>query len=106
MNSYTKLKSGAWGVRVQGTKPDAGSSVTVRTKAGAEKTETIIEVLWSGADKTSGETVSLCSIAQRARPSNGNGNGGGNSYGRRYECEDCGEYVTPGTSCWETELRH
>lgn len=25
---------------------------------------------------------------------------------RRYECEECGEYVTPGSSCWETGMRH
>jgi hypothetical protein len=23
-----------------------------------------------------------------------------------YECEECGEYVTPGSSCWETGARH
>jgi hypothetical protein len=28
------------------------------------------------------------------------------SSGRKYECEDCGNIVVPGTSCWETGLTH
>lgn len=24
----------------------------------------------------------------------------------KYECPECGEYVTPGTVCWETGMRH
>lgn len=60
MNSYTKLKEG-WGLRVSG-KPEAGSNVTVRTKAGAVKTETIGKVIWTGPDKYGPGTVSLCTI--------------------------------------------
>jgi hypothetical protein len=25
---------------------------------------------------------------------------------RRYECDECGEYVYPGSRCWETGLEH
>ncbi len=25
---------------------------------------------------------------------------------RRYECDECGDYVDPGTQCWETGLTH
>jgi hypothetical protein len=32
---------------------------------------------------------------------------GGHYHGRGgYECEDCGDRVQVGTSCWETGLRH
>lgn len=63
MNTYTKLKDETWGVRVQGT-ATAGQSVTVTKKDGSTKTETIKSVLWTGADKTTGKTISLCSVQQ------------------------------------------
>jgi hypothetical protein len=66
MNSYTKLQSGAWGVRVEGT-ATPGKCVTVQTKAGALKTETVERVLWFGPDKRHpGVMISLCAIAPRA----------------------------------------
>src|SRR3954465_9181542 len=55
MATYTKLKSGEWGVRVEG-KPTTGCRITVMTKSGASKVETIGKVLWSG------NGVSLCTI--------------------------------------------
>jgi hypothetical protein len=27
-------------------------------------------------------------------------------FGGRYECPECGDYVYPGTSCWETGCTH
>jgi hypothetical protein len=41
-------------------------------------------------------------------PGGGSSGGGSSSRGRggRYECDECGEYVTPGTICWETGMRH
>lgn len=63
--TYTKLKSGEWGLRVPGGAARAGMSVAVHTKAGAAKTETIDRVLWSG------NGVSLCTIRKRQRSSYG-----------------------------------
>lgn len=59
--SYTKLRDGTWGVRIAGS-ATVGQSITVTTKAGAAKQETIAKVLWSG------NGVSICAVAQRARP--------------------------------------
>lgn len=56
--SYTKLKSGEWGIRVPGT-ATAGQTVNVVTKAGKSKTETIARVVWTG------NGVSLCTVVQR-----------------------------------------
>lgn len=45
--TYTKLKTGEWGIR--STYPiNAGSRVVVSKKSGGSKLETIDRVLWSG----------------------------------------------------------
>lgn len=64
--TYTKLKSGDWGLRVQGSAA-AGQSVSVTTRAGATKTETIERVLWTG------NGISLCAIRQRRSAYGGRG---------------------------------
>lgn len=64
MNTYTKLNQGDWGLRVQG-RAEAGQTVTVTTKAGKSKPEKIGKVLWTGADRQTGDTVSLCTIDKR-----------------------------------------
>ncbi len=61
--TYQKLKSGEWGIRVQGT-AKAGDSVSVRTKAGVVKAEIVKAVVWSG------DGVTLCAVEPRER-SNG-----------------------------------
>lgn len=57
--TYTKLKSGAWGVRVNSESVRKGQSITVAKKDGSTKTETIAAVVWHG------NGISLCAIAQR-----------------------------------------
>ena len=60
MATYTKLKSGEWGIR--STSPvEPGSRVTVATKTGGSKTETVKKIIWSG------NGVWLAAIAQRER---------------------------------------
>lgn len=55
--TYTKLKSGEWGIRVETTiPPEPGATITVRKKDGTTKTETIAKVVWSG------NGISLCTI--------------------------------------------
>ena len=56
MNTYTKLKSGEWGIRVQGS-ARVGERVTVTKKSGESKMETIGKVIWSG------NGVTICAIA-------------------------------------------
>jgi hypothetical protein len=69
--SYTKLRSGSWGVRVVGTAPEQGSSISVRTKAGVVKTERISAIVWSG------DGVALCAIEERSQRSYSRRSGGG-----------------------------
>lgn len=75
--TYSKLKSGDWGVRVEGlVRP--GAAISVAKKDGATKTETIANVLWTGGG------ISLCAIE---RSGNGIANGA-------RKCADCGGPVT------------
>jgi hypothetical protein len=60
--TYTKLRSGEWGVRVEGAKPSIGATVHVTKRDGTAKTETIGAIVWSG------EGVTLCAVASTARP--------------------------------------
>jgi len=78
MTTYTKLRSGQWGIRAEGP-VKSGQTVTVQTKAGAQKTETVDRVIW-----TDGK-VTLASVRASGRPQSR-----GNGYAREYgECEAC-----------------
>ena len=59
--TYTKLRDGSWGIKVPG-KAVPGQQVTVETRAGARKQEVVGIVMWTGADRFSGGTASLCTI--------------------------------------------
>lgn len=64
---YTKLRSGAFGLRVPGgAKPDM--LVTVRTNAGQIRQERVGIVLWTGNDRYTGEPMALCTIVGAPRP--------------------------------------
>lgn len=84
--SYTKLKSGDWGIRSDQAIKE-GQSITVTTKAGQAKTEKVKKVVWTD------NKVWIAAIEKREAS-------------RPYECEECGERVTPGSQCWETGMTH
>lgn len=71
MATYTKLKSGDWGIRSEQPIMD-GQTVTVRKKSGESKAETVGRVIWSG------NGVWLATIASR-------GNGQSQRAPGRYE---------------------
>jgi hypothetical protein len=80
--TYTKLKSGDWGIRAD--EPiTPGSSVVVVKKDGGTKTETVDRIIWSG------DGVTLASIKQRTPTT-----GASRSSSRRSRsynvCADCG----------------
>jgi hypothetical protein len=79
MNSYTKLKSGEWGVKVftPSQVPDEGQRVQVTTKAGVTKSEWVARVLWSGTDRFANKTVHLCTIQPRIPAASQHSGGGG-----------------------------
>lgn len=78
MASYTKLRSGEWGVRST-TPIEAGQVVSVTKKSGETKTETISKVLWSG------NGVWLASIGARSDSRSGR-----RTSGRYGGCRECG----------------
>ena len=101
--TYTKLKSGAWGLRIVGSwRVLAGDRVTVSKKDGSRKEETVGAVLWSG------DGVMLCSIqptqsrpayaapaASAARPAV-------RKYRKGQDCPCCGsEPLDAQLHCWE-----
>jgi hypothetical protein len=45
--TYTKLRDGSWGVRIEGPAPAAGQTVVVTKKSGESKAEKIGKVLWT-----------------------------------------------------------
>lgn len=68
MASYTKLRDGSWGVRVEG-KATVGMSVDVTKRDGSVKRETVSAVKWTGQDRDTGRDVSICAVVPSARPS-------------------------------------
>lgn len=97
--TYTKLRDGSWGIRAP-FPVTAGQAITVTKKSGESKTEKISRVLWSGDGITFCAIVKLTSgAAGTYRRSSGRRSG-------RYECEECGDMVESGTSCWETGMQH
>lgn len=63
---------------------------------------------WLVPDDQLDKAKSLVASAPKSvRSSSGlSSRGGGWRSGRTRECEECGEYATPGTRCWETGLIH
>ena len=104
--TYSKLKNGSWGIRVVGYVPGVGTSVTVRKKDGSEKEETVEAVVWSGT--SDGKPIALCSIKQKTPQAKTSARSNEPRLRRNgtYECEECGDYVRPGTRCWETGMGH
>jgi hypothetical protein len=78
--TYTKLRSGEWGVRVEGA-ARAGQTITVRKKDGSTKTETIEKVVWTG------NGVSLCAVK-----SNKSGGGYAPQAGKPASRRDCDDF--------------
>ena len=87
MTTYTKLRNGDWGLRIDGS-VEAGATVTATKKSGETKTERVGRVLWAG------NGITLASIA-----TNGTGRSSGSSRGRfashadyidRHPCRACG----------------
>lgn len=83
--TYTKLKTGGWGIRVQGENAvRAGQNVTVTTKAGKIKEETVRKVLWTG------NGITLCAVEPRDR----HGDIIRTDDHGRPTCEDCGKWTS------------
>lgn len=52
MNTFTKLSSGDWGVRIEGPAPAVGSTVTVAKRSGATKNVVVSGIVSTGGGVT------------------------------------------------------
>lgn len=69
MYTYTKLKSGDWGIRQVGsTVLDSGAAVVVTTKAGAQKNERVGLKVWSGEDREGNHIVLYTMFGKEKAP--------------------------------------
>ena len=112
MNSFTKLKNGAWGVKAEGT-VKVGDKISVTKKDGESRTVTVSKVVWTGKSQwdENNRTISLCEIEDEkkkaAAPKKQAAAASAESAKRgRFTCPECGDSVEPGSECWETGLKH
>ena len=86
--SYTKLKSGGWGIRINSDSIRKGELVEVVKKNGSKSMETVGAILWSG------NGASICSIATGMTNADRNNNDGGRRSKR--PCYMCGSHYCEG----------
>lgn len=94
MNTYTKLKDGSWGLRIEGS-ATPGQTVSISTKGGAVKTEIVGAVLWTGKDNKTKQTISLCSKSEGSLAKSYRRPGDGGPRGSQ-PCYMCGSYYCEG----------
>lgn len=101
---YRKLRDGSWGVAGPASEVEAGKRVTVGKSDGTTKVETIGKVIAGPFD----DGNVLATVVKTGKTGGSNSSGGGRRgrSGGRVECDECGEYVSPGTRCWETGMTH
>lgn len=65
----TDKRNGGYMIRVAGPYPEkfVGREVPVITKAGTEHVEKLVRLVWTGADRESGEKVALYKFEPRPR---------------------------------------
>lgn len=96
--TYTKLKNGEWGIRIEGS-VSVGQFVPVKKKDGTINGETVAAVLWSSGG------VSVCSIATSKKSTSKK-----SAWPRKNRvgsgcCAECGENIaSENQRCWETGL--
>jgi formylmethanofuran dehydrogenase subunit E len=88
MITYCKLKDGNWGLRSTEKLRD-GDQVQVTKRDGSTKMERVDHKIYESKE------FNLYAIDERKF----------NRYGE-IDCDECGEYVQPGTTCWETGMIH
>lgn len=81
--TFTKLKSGEWGLRVEGTaKP--GDLVTVSKKDGSKESKMVGKIIWNG------NGITLCTIAAAAYTPQA---------GKRRDYDDCDDFCQGCRKC-------
>lgn len=109
--TFTKLKTGAWGLRGPGLVE--GERVTVEKRDGSQETKTVGRVLWTDPN---GSGVSVAALASDTSEGSRPGSSPGSSPRiasstpaprrgaprAKVHCDDCGQDVAPGSACYET----
>lgn len=67
MTTFTKLRSGAWGARVEGARPVEGQAISIEKRGGATVRKTVARVVWSAP----GGQLHLVALADDARGASG-----------------------------------
>ncbi len=93
---YRKTKDGRWVVCGPVSVVRAGAAVTVTTKAGAHKVETI---------KSIGKPFDGMVYGYIDEPAPRRSTNERRPHGKIH-CDECGEYVAAGSRCWETGITH
>jgi len=90
MNSatYTKLRSGAWGVRGIGAAPNSGDTVTVTKKSGVTDERVIARVVWSGPSRDGAGLAWIAAVEDDGGPRRGRGSRRSSRSTYRGMCED------------------
>lgn len=97
--SYRKTKTGEWVAFGPADAIVEGCTCVVTKRDGTTKTELVERV--GRIFQVDGRDMVYGYLAPKAVRGHSGGRRGG-----RWECDECGEYVTPGTRCWETGLIH
>jgi len=124
-SAFTKLKDGSWGIKIDPKEYKRLGKISVKTRGGQTKTVTMDKKIWEGKDKWSGDMVALVTLVPdrtptKPAPSRTQYEQEDNESepfvegyphpsrprNRKYECEECGDLVFPGTRCWETGHQH
>jgi len=91
--SYTKLRDGSWGLRIQGS-AQKGQSVIVTKKSGETKTEIVGKILWSMENG-----ITLVAIAQSGNSHSRSSDGRRRAGSCGCDCEECSERCMCDRSC-------
>lgn len=93
--TYTKLKSGAWGVRVNDVKVKPGNLVKVTKRSGETQHEVVEKVLFT--DAAAG--VAICAIKPQQRQSASSDRSSSTGRG---ECAECGRESSNLRGCYDS----
>lgn len=64
--TFTKLRNGDWGLRVEGV-AEPGDRVLARRASGQTTWLTVGEIVWKGQDRGTGGMITVCTIARNGR---------------------------------------
>jgi hypothetical protein len=88
--TFSKLRSGDWGVRGPGEPPAPGSKLAVVKRDGSTSAVTVDRVVWSGHDaRTDGPVWLAAIVATPRRAARGGGRYGGGRYWEDEFEDDC-----------------